>query len=394
MTEARVGLLIGVEFLSLLLSAPLWGTLADSSGIHEAITKLAIIGNTAVLVAMLFHVVGCGDSFGHVGGGGAESGDSAAADTAVVDSASRFGVFAAMMACSGATLAPVLSFVDAAVLEMLGDDYRQYGRFRLFGSMGLAGGALAYQWLFAFGRTAAGAAPGIKAAVHMLLLAVVLNFLSFIALHWIDLRRALQPWGGFRGRQCGPGLDGAGDNRGDSSRPRWPPAGAAYNLRPMGPAAGRSAGGREDSIRGRTLATTGRQSEHLAGLRVPRRAGHPGNLYVVYTPPPFGCPWSLITWPFFIALAVAVALGVADSGFPAFVALLSMQLGASPGLTALAVACGALSEIPVMWCSASLLERLGSRGLVLAGLAACALKLFAYAAVGSLKSPSLLVRFG
>ena len=77
------------------------------------------------------------------------------------------GLFTVLMGLSGASVGPVIAFVNAALLEMLGENYRRYGKYRIFGSFGLCAGALSYQYLFSFGRSDASTtvtlvAPGVK----------------------------------------------------------------------------------------------------------------------------------------------------------------------------------------------------------------------------------------
>jgi len=102
--EGQIGLLTGMIPLMTLAAASLWGGLADSTGQHRRLLRVAMAG--AALLALLLSTM------------------------------HSFGGLALAALAYAFFLAPIIPLVDNSVLEMLGDRSDRYGRLRLWGAVG------------------------------------------------------------------------------------------------------------------------------------------------------------------------------------------------------------------------------------------------------------------
>ena len=102
--EGQIGLLAGMQPLMTLAAASLWGGLADSTGKHRGLLRVAMAG--AALLALLLSTM------------------------------HSFGGLALVALAYAFFLAPIIPLVDNSVLEMLGDRSDRYGRLRLWGAVG------------------------------------------------------------------------------------------------------------------------------------------------------------------------------------------------------------------------------------------------------------------
>lgn len=104
MSGAQIGVLSGMIPLVTWLSAPFWGGIADARSRHRAVLLLAIAGLWAAVVALFF------------------------ADT--------FPLLLSMVIGYAFFIGPIVPLVDNAVMAILGKDKSDYGRVRLWGSVG------------------------------------------------------------------------------------------------------------------------------------------------------------------------------------------------------------------------------------------------------------------
>jgi PPP family 3-phenylpropionic acid transporter len=103
-SASQIGLLSGVLPLITLVSAPLWGGLADVTQKHRRLLMLAIAGAwTAVLALSL---------------------------------ATRFFWLFPIVAVYAVFMAPIMPLVDNAVIAMLGERKAEYGKLRVWGAVG------------------------------------------------------------------------------------------------------------------------------------------------------------------------------------------------------------------------------------------------------------------
>jgi PPP family 3-phenylpropionic acid transporter len=125
LSGGQIGVLIGVFPLMTTASASLWGGLADSTGRHNILLKMAIVG--AIIGSILVFLSG-----------------------------TFLSLFLSVLLFSAFTT-PIVPLVDNTILQLLGEDSDQYGRFRLWGSIGWGIGAplvgtvvgrLGLQWSF------------------------------------------------------------------------------------------------------------------------------------------------------------------------------------------------------------------------------------------------------
>lgn len=109
LSGGQIGVLIGVFPLMTTASASLWGGLADSTGRHNILLKVAIVG--AIIGSIL-----------------------------VLLSGAFLSLFLSVLLFSAFTT-PIVPLVDNTILNLLGENSDQYGRFRLWGSIGWGLGA-------------------------------------------------------------------------------------------------------------------------------------------------------------------------------------------------------------------------------------------------------------
>jgi MFS transporter, PPP family, 3-phenylpropionic acid transporter len=109
-TGRQIGVLRGISPLISIVSAPLWGALADLSGRHRLLRLVAITGSWLA-------VLGVARTTGYVG---------------LIGLIVVFAIFGA----------PVVPLVDNAVLTLLGKRRDEYGKLRFWGAVGWGIGAL------------------------------------------------------------------------------------------------------------------------------------------------------------------------------------------------------------------------------------------------------------
>jgi MFS transporter, PPP family, 3-phenylpropionic acid transporter len=109
-TGKQIGVLRGIAPLVSVVSAPLWGALADLSGRHRLLRLVAIAGSWLA-------VVGVARTTGYVG-------------------------LIGLVVVYAAFGAPVVPLVDNAVLTLLGKRQDEYGKLRFWGAVGWGVGAL------------------------------------------------------------------------------------------------------------------------------------------------------------------------------------------------------------------------------------------------------------
>ena len=115
LSAAQIGLLSGILPLVTLVSAPLWGALADATRRHHAVLLLAIGGTIAAVLAL--------------------------SRTASLSALIPIVVVNAFL------MAPIIPLVDSTVLTMLGEQRSLYGRQRLWGAIGWGISAPVAGWL-------------------------------------------------------------------------------------------------------------------------------------------------------------------------------------------------------------------------------------------------------
>lgn len=104
MTGAQIGVLSGMIPLVTWLSAPFWGGIADARSRHRAVLLLTIAGLWAAVMALFF--------------------------------AETFPTLLATVIAYAFFIGPIVPLVDNAVMALLGKDKSDYGRVRLWGSVG------------------------------------------------------------------------------------------------------------------------------------------------------------------------------------------------------------------------------------------------------------------
>jgi MFS transporter, PPP family, 3-phenylpropionic acid transporter len=109
-TGRQIGVLRGIAPLVSVVSAPLWGALADLSGRHRLLRLVAIAGSWLA-------IVGVARTTGYVG-------------------------LIGLVVVYAAFGAPVVPLVDNAVLTLLGKRHDEYGKLRFWGAVGWGVGAL------------------------------------------------------------------------------------------------------------------------------------------------------------------------------------------------------------------------------------------------------------
>jgi PPP family 3-phenylpropionic acid transporter len=109
LSSGRIGLLTGMPPLVALLSASLWGALADATRQHRRLLTLAVGGT-------LFSVL-------------------------LLSSTTTFLLLIPVVVGYALFMAPIMPLVDNTVVELLGERRDQYGRQRLWGALGWGVGA-------------------------------------------------------------------------------------------------------------------------------------------------------------------------------------------------------------------------------------------------------------
>ncbi len=104
LSDSQIGLLSGLLPLVTLVSAPLWGGLADATGRHHVLLVLAIGGSMAAVLGL--------------------------SQTATL------AWLIPLVVLNSFSLAPVIPLIDNTVLAMLGERSHMYGRQRLWGAVG------------------------------------------------------------------------------------------------------------------------------------------------------------------------------------------------------------------------------------------------------------------
>lgn len=110
----EIGLLVAIPPLVMLVGAPLWGSLADSTRQHKRLLLLAIALALVSVVALSL--------------------------------ISRFAIFIPVVAAYAFFIAPVMPLIDNTVMEMLREHSGQYGKQRLWGAVGWGISALIVGW--------------------------------------------------------------------------------------------------------------------------------------------------------------------------------------------------------------------------------------------------------
>jgi PPP family 3-phenylpropionic acid transporter len=115
LSAAQIGLLSGILPLVTLVSAPLWGTLADATRRHHALLLLAIGGTIAAVLAL--------------------------------SRTASLSALIPIVVVNAFFMAPIIPLVDSTVLAMLGERRSLYGRQRLWGAIGWGISAPVAGWL-------------------------------------------------------------------------------------------------------------------------------------------------------------------------------------------------------------------------------------------------------
>lgn len=100
----QIGLLVSIPFWVTMVSASLWGGLADATQQHKRLLSLAIIG--AAMTAMLISLT------------------------------TSFFLLIPIIAVQALFSGPIMPLVDNTTLEILGDQSHRYGKIRLWGALG------------------------------------------------------------------------------------------------------------------------------------------------------------------------------------------------------------------------------------------------------------------
>lgn len=112
---SQIGLLAAVPGLLQLVSAPIWGFVADALRLRRALLPLAIIATLPLVV--------------------------------LIGRSADFGQLLVLVALQGLLVAPVVSLADSATLTLLGDQRERYGSQRLWGAIGWGTSTVASGWL-------------------------------------------------------------------------------------------------------------------------------------------------------------------------------------------------------------------------------------------------------
>ncbi|MGC8780933.1 MAG: MFS transporter [Anaerolineae bacterium] len=164
LSAGQIGLLAGALPLVTLVSAPLWGGLADATGRHRPLLLLAIGGSMAAVFG-LWQLPGL----------------------------HRLILFVVLNAFS---LAPVIPLIDNATLAMLGEHRSLYGRQRLWGAVGWGAVAPLAGWLIdRVGMSAAFAGYILLMAGCLLAVAgLPVGRTKIGGSYWRGMRRLLGNW--------------------------------------------------------------------------------------------------------------------------------------------------------------------------------------------------------
>lgn len=111
----QIGVLSALSPLMMLAGAPLWGMVADATGRHKTVL-VSLMGLSLVAVLAL-------------------------------SLANTFGALLLLVASYTFLIAPVIPLGDTAVLKLLGDQKRNYGRVRVWGAVGFGASAPIVGWL-------------------------------------------------------------------------------------------------------------------------------------------------------------------------------------------------------------------------------------------------------
>ena len=115
LSASQIGLLSGILPLVTLVSAPLWGGLADATRRHHALLLLAIAGTMAAVLAL--------------------------------SRTASLSALIPIVMLNAFFMAPIIPLVDSTVLTMLGERRSLYGRQRLWGAIGWGITAPVAGWL-------------------------------------------------------------------------------------------------------------------------------------------------------------------------------------------------------------------------------------------------------
>jgi MFS transporter, PPP family, 3-phenylpropionic acid transporter len=115
LTGSQIGLLTGIPPIIGLLAAPIWGAIADATRQHRRILLVTIIGT--VLAVLVFSL------------------------------ANGFAPLVLAVAVYSFFLAPIIPLVDNSVIEQLGPRREEYGKQRVWGSVGWGLAGLISGWL-------------------------------------------------------------------------------------------------------------------------------------------------------------------------------------------------------------------------------------------------------
>ncbi len=164
LSASQIGLLAGLLPLVTLVSAPLWGGLADALGRHHALLLVAIGGSMAAVLGL--------------------------------SQATSLRWLIPLVMVNAFSLAPVIPLIDNTVLTMLGERRSLYGRQRLWGAVGWGVVAPVAGWLI--DRTGMSAAfGGYVILLFGCLLAVAglpVGRVSIGGSYWRGVRRLLGNW--------------------------------------------------------------------------------------------------------------------------------------------------------------------------------------------------------
>jgi PPP family 3-phenylpropionic acid transporter len=104
LSASQIGLLAGLAPVVTLVSAPLWGAVADATQRHRTLMLLAIVGAIAAVTA--------------------------------VSQATSFGQLLALVVAYAFCVAPIMPLADNSVMHMLADRGAEYGKQRVWGAIG------------------------------------------------------------------------------------------------------------------------------------------------------------------------------------------------------------------------------------------------------------------
>ncbi len=166
LSAGQIGLLSGLLPLVTLVSAPLWGGLADATGRHHALLLLAIGGSMAAVLGL--------------------------------SQTSALVWLLLLVVLHAFSLAPAIPLIDNTVLAMLGESRQLYGRQRLWGAVGWGIVAPLAGWLIdRAGMTAAfGSYVVLMAGCLLAAIGLPVGHVSIGGSYWRGMRGLLGngPW--------------------------------------------------------------------------------------------------------------------------------------------------------------------------------------------------------